>query len=316
LDSRSAAAGHSADYGEFLSLLSSFLSVPAVEARRVFHGRGQRYPGLEHLNVDWFPPVLLLSAYLPLSEIDDLVGRILATDRHGQIRSLVLQQRERRGSSSRLLWGEDWPSCVVAEDGLRFEVRPGANRNAGLFLDMRPLRQWLRNHSEGRKVLNLFAYTCSLSVAALTGGARQVVNVDMSRPAIQWGMRNHLLNGQPLSRIVPLPHNVFTSWGKIRQLGPYDLILVDPPSSQRGSFKVENNYPTVIRRLPKLLASGGEVIATVNSPFLDRDFLSQQFARYAPQLQLLEPIPVAKEFRDRFPDRGLKIYRLRAATST
>ena len=299
------------DYQAFLSRIAAMFAQPAPEARRVFHGRGHCFAGLEFLNVDWYPPVLLLSFFREPHCLQAVLEKLLAADPLQQIKSVVVQIRRQHRADAELLWGEEITTCVVEEDGLKFEVRPGRNRNAGLFLDMRPLRHWLQTNSNARHVLNLFAYTCSLSVAALSGGARGVVNVDMSKPSIQWGIRNHRLNGQDPQRVVSLPHNIFRSWGRIRQLGRYDTIIIDPPTRQRGSFDVEKNYPAVIKRVPKLVNPGADVIATVNSPHLDRDFLLEQFARHAPELQFSENLPASPEFQEKFPGRGLKIYRFR-----
>jgi len=300
-----------AEYGPFLERLAAVLSEDNAGPCRVFHGRGHAYPGLEHLNVDWYPPVLLLSFHQEPERPEALVQPILAVDTRQQIRSLVLQHRRRQGARASVLWGEEPGARVVTEGSLEFEVWPGKNRNAGLFLDTRPLRDWLQLHSAGRNVLNLFAYTCSFSVAAVAGGARRVTNVDMSRPGIAWGMRNHRLNGQDLTRVTMLPHNIFTSWGRIRQLGRYDLVIVDPPTRQAGSFDVEKNYRTVIRRLPGLVNAGADIIATVNSPYLDQEFLVRQFAHFAPELTFVERLSPAAEFIEKYPERSLKIYRFR-----
>ncbi|MEZ5517904.1 MAG: class I SAM-dependent methyltransferase [Gammaproteobacteria bacterium] len=300
------------DYSEFFASLNRFFATPAPAPRRVFHGRGRHFPGLEHLVADWYPPVLLVTFYREPERTAALLAAIRAADISGQVGSVILQRRQRQGAGSEVLWGDPVESCVVVENGLRFEVRPGLNRNAGLFLDMGPLREWLRSHSQERNVLNLFAYTCSLSVAALAGGASHVTSVDMNKPSIQWGLRNHLLNDQDLSRVTPLAHNLFTSWGRIQQLGRYDLVIVDPPTRQRGSFEVEKNYPAVIRRLPKLVNAGADLIVTINSPFLGADYLIDQFSKQAPGLQFVGQLPIAPEFEDRYPERGLNICHFRS----
>ena len=176
---------------------------------------------------------------------------------------------------------------------------------------MRPLREWLTAHSEGRNVLNLFAYTCSLSVAALAGDARQVVNVDMSKPSINWGQRNHELNQQDLRSVKSVPHNLFRSWGRISQCGRYDTIIIDPPTRQRGSFDAEKNYGAVLKKLSKLSKPGADIIATVNSPYLTEDFLPNQMERYAPQCRFIDMMPASPEFTDKYPEKALKIYHYR-----
>ena len=96
-------------------------------------------------------------------------------------------------------------------------------------------RRWVRAQAAGQQVLNLFAYTSAFSVAALQGGAKQVVNVDMSAGAIALGQLNHALNGlQAGARF--LAHDIFKTWGKITRSGPYHLIIVDPPSFQKAAL--------------------------------------------------------------------------------
>lgn len=288
-------------------VVSEFFLLLRPDARRILHGRGRCYPGLETLSLDWYPPVLLLTTYEPILNIDPLVELLLCSDSHKQIQSIVLQQRGVGPAQGQLLWGQDVDAIVVREGNLNFRVRPGRRQNAGLFLDMRPLREWLQHNCQDKNVLNLFAYSCSLSVAALAGGARAVTNVDMSKPSIQWGEENHMLNNQSLEHVHSVPHNLFTSWGRIQQFGRYDLIIIDPPTRQRGSFNVEKNYGAVLKKLPKLCAPGAAVIATLNSPYHTMDYLVDMFLDKNPGSEFVQQMPAAPEFADKFPEKGLKI---------
>ena len=292
-------------------LLADFFREPVPDARRILHGRGHCFPGLETLNLDWYHPVVLVSAYAPLENPDWLVEDLLAADVHGQIEGIILQQRDVVHSPAQLLWGSAQEKFVVSEGALRFFVQPGRRQNAGLFLDTRLLRDWLLIHSADRNVLNLFAYTCSLSVAALAGGARAVTNVDMSKPSMLWGAENHALNGQDIAQVKAIPHNLFKSWGRIQQFGRYDLVIIDPPTRQKGSFDVERDYAAVVKKLPKLCHPGAEVIATLNSPFLDTSFLLTVFETVLPQCEFVEMLPTPPEFADADPEKALKIARFR-----
>ena len=98
-----------------------------------------------------------------------------------QGRHLVLQHRYRPDSACEWLSGEPLETWDIVENGLRFRLDLGRNQNTGLFLDMRLGRRWVQEQAAGRRVLNLFAYTCGFSVAAIAGGASQVVNLDMAR---------------------------------------------------------------------------------------------------------------------------------------
>ncbi|MDC1527649.1 class I SAM-dependent methyltransferase [Gammaproteobacteria bacterium] len=287
--------------------LQNFFSEEQHEARRIFHGRGHCYPGLEHLCFDWFKPVVLISAWQEVDNAEELKQLILAADSKNQIKSIVLQHRYLKQSPADTLYGEELDKIIVKAQGLRFEVHPGRRQNAGLFLDTGPLREWLKANSDGCNVLNLFAYTCALSVAALAGGGKSVTNVDMSKPSIEWGLQNHMLNGQGPMPIRSIPHNLFKSWARIKQFGPYDLVIIDPPTNQRGSFNAERNYKSVVKRMPELCNPGAIIIAALNSPFLGEDFLHDCMAENLPGSEFVEWIPPAVEFEETDADKRLKI---------
>jgi len=174
-------------------------------------------------------------------------------------------------------------------------------------------RKALAPDMAGARVLNLFAYTCAFSVSAVAQGAQLVVNNDMNANVLAVGKRNHAANGQDLRRVRMLSHNVFKAWKKIRGHGPYDVLIVDPPTNQRGSFVAEKDYPQVLKQLPRLAAPGARLVLCLNSPFLGNDFLRHQMARWAPQFDYVENFPPHPDFPEADPERGLKVqqYRLR-----
>ncbi|MEG0637343.1 MAG: class I SAM-dependent methyltransferase, partial [Pseudomonas sp.] len=139
--------------------------------------------------------------------------------------SILIQHRYLPESPGQWLLGEPCETRVIDEDGLRYQLDLGVKQNTGLFLDMRYGRRWVREQAPGKRVLNLFAYTCGFSVAAIAGGAQQVVNLDMARSALSRGRDNHRLNGHDLGRVGFLGHELFKSWGKVRKSGPYDLVI-------------------------------------------------------------------------------------------
>lgn len=155
-------------------------------------------------------------------------------------------------------------------------------------------------------MLNLFAYTCAFSVAALQAGAAEVVNVDMGRGAMATGQHNHQLNGlQAGARF--LVHDIFSSWGKITRGGPYDLVIADPPSYQKGSFVATKDYARLARRLPDLLAPGGHALLCLNAPELGVGFLRALVAQQAPALAFVERVANPAVFADIDEDRALKV---------
>jgi len=293
-------------------LLAALAPAPA-ETRRLFHGRGRRWPGLEQLTVDWMQGVVLVSLFKEPA-VDELEGlkRLLAeliqtpvwTD--SQAHTLLLQHRYLPDSHTETLLGETPQEWTLIEGGLRYRVDFGKKQNTGLILDMRYGRDWVRANAAGKRVLNLFAYTCGFSVAAIEGDAEFVVNLDMSRAALSRGRDNHRLNGHDLSRVSFLGHELFKSWGKVKSTGPYDLVIIDPPSFQKGSFLLTKDYQRVLRKLPELLTADGTVLACMNDPALGAAFLIEEVTREAPGLRFEQRLENPPEFADIEPGGGLK----------
>ncbi|MFZ3219778.1 MAG: class I SAM-dependent methyltransferase [Rhodoferax sp.] len=290
-----------------------------TDAQRVFHGRGGLYPGCEHWALDAFPPVWVLTSFLPATE-DELatIGAALAQRwdllAPDQPLAWVYQCRAEGHTETRLMAGSVPERHVVTEQGARFLVHVLKGQNHGLFLDMAEGRRWVRAHVAGRtrfRVLNLFAYTCAFSVAALQAGAKQVVNVDMSHGAIAIGQQNHQLNGLAGGANF-LPHDIFSTWGKINRSGPYDLIILDPPSYQKGSFVATKDYARLMRRLPDLLMPGGHALLCLNAPELGVAFLQDQMRELAPGLVWVERVANPAVFADVSADRSLKVLVYRA----
>ncbi|OUS13862.1 hypothetical protein A9Q89_01600 [Gammaproteobacteria bacterium 53_120_T64] len=252
----------------------------ATDARRLFHGRGHCHPGLEFISVDWFCPVLLISLYKapPAEWLAQLRREITQFENHPDIEQVILQHRYLSGAPSESLKGNLQGDYYAVERGLKFHLNFRANQNVGFFLDMAHCRDVLREHVKGKSVLNLFAYTCAFSVVAAEAGAAKVVNVDMAKGALNTGRANHQVNNIDTRAVSFLGHDIFKSWGKIRKYGPYDMVIIDPPSFQAGSFNVRKDYQKIVRKLPGLLNPQAQVMACLNSPDLGFAFLRELFA--------------------------------------
>lgn len=280
------------------------------EPKRLFHGRGGLYAGLEFINVDWLCPVLLITLYEAVDDdwLDALL-KVLVDAAPVDMQSIVVQRRYLKPVIFETLYGEPVSRFGISEEGLRYQLDFNAGMHTGLFLDMATARQWVREHSAGKKVLNLFSYTCAFSVAAIAGDAESVVNMDLSRPSLTRGRESHRLNGHDMSRVAFHAHDIFRSWGKLKRLGPFDLVIVDPPSFQKGSFVLAKDYPRVVRQLPALLAEGGEVLACLNDPDQSTEYLLELFAEQCPELKYKQRLANPETFADRDEERALKVLR-------
>ncbi|OGA99304.1 MAG: SAM-dependent methyltransferase [Burkholderiales bacterium RIFCSPHIGHO2_12_FULL_69_20] len=284
------------------------------DAQRIFHGRGGLHPGCEHWALDAFPPVWLLTSFQPVP--DEALARVhmALTQRLQQLApdqplNWVHQCRHEGRTETRLMAGSVPEPQVVTEQGARYRLHLLKGQNHGLFLDMAEGRRWVRAHAAahpGLKVLNLFAYTCAFSVVALQAGARQVINMDMSHGALAIGQQNHRLNGLTAGASF-MAHDIFSSWGKVSRSGPYDLVILDPPSYQKGSFVAGKDYARLMRRLPDLLAPGGRALLCLNAPELGVEFLQDQMTALAPALRFEQRLPNPAAFDDISAQRSLKV---------
>jgi len=134
----------------------------------------------------------------------------------------------------------------------------------------------------------------------------------MASGALAIGRNNHELNGVKAGARF-LAHDIFNSWGKLTRGGPYDLVVCDPPSFQKGSFVATKDYARLARRLPALLAPGGLALLCLNAPELGVAFLRGAVEAEAPGLQFLERLENPESFTDAAPERSLKALVYRAA---
>ncbi len=283
------------------------------EMRRLFHGRGHCFADYEDLVIDYFPPVVMVILYRQRSQawLDELTQLIVAT-LPDKPQAILLQERFLTNSPSRLLQGRLPESLDAQEAGLSFRLRLGKAQNIGFFPDMAVGRKLVRERAAGKRVLNLFAYSCSFSVAALAGGATQVVNLDMNRGALELGKLNHRINDIDLRQASFLPLEFFRSLSKLRKIGPFDLVICDPPASQGKSFTAEQHWPKLVRNLPSLISPGGEILACLNAPALGPDYLDALFHKLVPGAEKLGLLTPGIDFPEVRAECGvsLHLYRL------
>ncbi|MDC1256018.1 class I SAM-dependent methyltransferase [bacterium] len=284
-------------------------SADLSQCQRLFHGRGHAYEGLSHVNVDWFAPVILITLYNEVEQLwlEEQVRFLQETVK--ECKSIQVQHRFQSRAPIELVWGEEVTDVIVSENSLKYNISLGRAQNVGLFLDIANGREWVQQHSENKKVLNLFAYTCAFSIAALAGGAKLVVNIDMAKGALSKGRENHKLNDQDLSKVKFEGVDIFKSYSRLKKYGPYDLLICDPPSFQKGSVKIERDYKKIIKRIPELMSANAELLLCLNSPDLDEAFLIAEVARECPDCIFQEKLVNPAVFKEAELGKGLKVLR-------
>jgi 23S rRNA (cytosine1962-C5)-methyltransferase len=220
------------------------------------------------------------------------------------IQTIVLKARNspdadaRRGAT---VFGSS-PDTRVVEHGVAYAVDPMLNRDAGLYLDTRELRRWALAHLRGRTVLNTFAYTGSLGIAAAVGGASHVVQLDLNRRFMAFAERSAALNGVDPSAMTLLAGDFFPSVARLKRAGrTFDCVFLDPPffaSSARGVVDLEGGSTRLINKVRPLVADGGRLVVVNNALFVaGRDFHAELEALCRDGYLAIEAlVPVPSDF--------------------
>ncbi|MGO1251211.1 bifunctional 23S rRNA (guanine(2069)-N(7))-methyltransferase RlmK/23S rRNA (guanine(2445)-N(2))-methyltransferase RlmL [Psychrobacter sp.] len=170
---------------------------------------------------------------------------------------------------------------VAREDGAYFYVNFTDYLDTGLFIDHRNMRARIKSNSQGKSVLNLFAYTCTASVHAALAGAKKVTSVDLSQNYLDWGKQNFVLNGLDVNRrkYQFVAADIF-EWIK-DNTEQFDIIFIDPPTFSnskkfQGTFDVQRDHAALINRAMNRLTSDGVL------------YFSNNFTRFELDEQLME----------------------------
>ncbi len=281
-----------------------------IEFKRLFHGRGGLYEGWKHLTIDSIDDILSVALYMEMQEESEkelllMLENFISTSRHTTI---VLQRRYIKGTTSEVLVGELADDLFVVENGMKLKLNLTSNRNSGYFPDMKIGREFVKENAKDKSVLNLFAYTCAFSIAAMQGGATRVSNIDMSKGALSIGKANHALNaidGKGGTVSFP-PYNILKSFSRIKKKGPYDLIIIDPPTFQRGSFEATKDYRKLIAKLPQIASEDCLLLACLNSPDLDIAFITSLIKKLAPSFKFVKRLDNLEDFASEDEERSLK----------
>jgi len=160
----------------------------------------------------------------------------------------------------------------VSEGNIRYAIDLRLHQDASFFLDTRALRSWLKENSPGKEVLNTFAYTGSLGVAALAGGAARVIQVDRNGRFLELARRSTVLNHLDLGQMKLRADDVFLEVGSFKKAGTlFDMVLLDPPFfsvTDKGKVDLVGESVRLINKLRPLVKDGGCLVAINNALFL------------------------------------------------
>lgn len=180
------------------------------------------------------------------------------------------KMRERqKGAAQYQRLDRDGEFHAVREGPCTFMVNFTDYLDTGLFLDHRPTRALIRELAQGRRFLNLFAYTATASVHAAGGGAISTTSVDLSGPSLEWAQRNLDRNGCRHYANAVVQADCM-DWLRANERERFDLIFLDPPTfsnSKRmvGAFDVQRDHADLIERTARLLTRRGVLLFSTNA---------------------------------------------------
>lgn len=159
---------------------------------------------------------------------------------------------------------------VATENNLQFIINLSDFLDTGLFLDHRLTRQMVREKSQDKKVLNLFAYTGSFSVYAAAGGASEVVTADLSNTYLKWAERNMALNEFTDPEKYKFVQTDVMQYLKTMPSDYYDIIVMDPPTfsnSKRmdGILDIQRDHVSMINDCMRALKKDGILYFSTNA---------------------------------------------------
>ncbi|MBQ6612633.1 MAG: class I SAM-dependent rRNA methyltransferase [Alistipes sp.] len=230
---------------------------------RLVHGEGDLLPGLV---VDIYGRTAVVQChsvgmYHSRMAIADAIRKAYGADIEAiyDKSSQTLPFKADLGAIDGYLWGRsENPDAVVLENGLKFKVNWEEGQKTGFFIDQRVNRDLVRQYSLGRKVLNTFCYTGGFSVAALAGGAREVVSIDLSERAVKLADENVRLNFGDEAKHEAIACNAVEYLKDIDS--DYDLIILDPPAFAKHHKVLGNalqGYKKINARALQKIRPGG-----------------------------------------------------------
>ncbi|MCC6583955.1 MAG: class I SAM-dependent methyltransferase [Chitinophagales bacterium] len=184
--------------------------------------------------------------------------------------NVFLKLRERqKGEQQYSKLKQEKKELIVDENGLSFIVNLSDYLDTGLFLDHRLTRKMVKEMSDGKRVLNLFAYTGSFSVYAASGNAKKVTTVDLSKTYINWAKRNLTYNKLYDDTKHEFVQEDVLQYLKTISLASYDLIILDPPTFSNSKkmediFDIQRDHVSIINQCLNILDGNGILIFSTN----------------------------------------------------
>ena len=244
---------------------------------RLVHGEGDLLPGLV---IDIYERTAVVQCHsVGMYRSREAIAEALRVAYGNELEAIydkssqTLPFKADLGAIDGYLWGRNAQNDnIVLENGLKFKVNWVEGQKTGFFIDQRVNRDLVRQYSKGRKVLNTFCYTGGFSVAALAGGAKEVVSIDLSERAVKLADENVKLNFGEEAPHQAIACNAVEYLKNIES--DYDLIILDPPAFAKHHKVLGNalqGYKKINARALEKIRPGGILFTFSCSQAVSRD---------------------------------------------
>ncbi|MGR5444779.1 class I SAM-dependent methyltransferase [Vibrio jasicida] len=190
---------------------------------------------------------------------------------------VAVRKKEGLKETTGVLHGEEPPkSVVIEENGVKISVDIVGGHKTGFYLDQRDSRQQAMKYVKDKEVLNCFSYTGGFGLYALKGGAKRVINADVSQPALDTAKFNAELNEFDISkkRAVFLNADVFKLLREYRDQGTkFDVVIMDPPKFAESKAQLNGacrGYKDINMLAMQILNPGGTLLTYSCSGLMDQ----------------------------------------------
>jgi 23S rRNA (cytosine1962-C5)-methyltransferase len=279
--------------------------LPLLDARhetavRLFNGFLE---GCPQLVIELFGETAVLYNHAdPPEALDELLTAVQPLLRHQLpwLQAILLKNRHGSDEEKRgiVVWGSQLTS-KIREHGVRYALELTMNQDASFYLDTRPVRRWALDNLAGKDVLNTFAYTGSLGVAAEAAGASRVVHTDLNKRFLNVAKTSYTLNGFPIDKKLFLTADFWPQMSRMKRAGAlFDCVFVDPPffsQTAAGTVDLNEGVTRVVNKVRPLVRHGGYIMAINNALYVSgADYLVELEALCADgyvAIEQLIPVP-------------------------
>jgi 23S rRNA (cytosine1962-C5)-methyltransferase len=272
-------------------------------ALRLFNGF---YEGEPCLVVDLYAATAIIYNYadVPLEGVSSVrTAMDVLREKLPWVQAVIVKTRNGGADEKRgvLVYGQK-PDTRIVEHGVRYSVDLTMNQDASLYLDTRNLRGWALETLSGKTVLNTFAYTGSLGVAARAAGAARVVHLDRNRDFLNVAKTSYTLNGFPIDKGDFISADFFPAISRLKREGQgFDCVFLDPPFfsvTGKGRVDLASENAQLINKVHPLVNDEGWLVAINNALFISgQEYMAMLEALCVNEFLRIEgAIPVPEDF--------------------